>query len=566
MVDATLPNHQKRLGVFFRICQYDPVLTVIFIVSTLILSLDHNSWKYACFGDEWALYYRASQILKSGLFSGAHVFGPLRDGVYAVHTPFLSFVQAVAMFIFGENNFGWRMSGTLSLTLSIFPLAVICKYFLERRTSYLVVIGVVWSPYLLAESKWGYGWGLMRLFPLCAVASLITFRKSPTILTAILVAFYTSTSDLIGGFGKYVALLTTGYITVFILTKCSHRRFRLLTVFLSVLLASSKIPQHLYGNEGILGDLRRTLWKTSAGPYVASFLGADWGKTFEATAPAPSDFWPHFLGMLGSAITAPVSFRGNAHLVVGKVIEPILGWFVLGGMLLSLIALVVDRRWISMWLFFLPGLVLAGALSPYHDLAITRLHFLVPMWGIFGGLALEKSLGLLIKKKWLSDAMVVSYCCWIIMWGCQSFWVEMPHRHEFSKTDLAVKLLDELGERDVIFVFDYWHPLDIVIPNYPHRSRAHIVKTPSVEDLDKYSQMIDSVFVFPRKSQLSQQQVDTYERFLLSIPSGMECLPYRYGEQIPFEVCRKPALDTSSFDRSKRCSRSSSSNSEKLVV
>jgi hypothetical protein len=539
MVDSKPTNSDKKLPFFSRTCRLDPVLIFIFIVSTLVLSSDNNSWKYACFGDEWALYYRASHVLKNGLFSGVNIFGPLRDGVYGVHTPFLSFVQAVVMFFFGENNFGWRMNGILSLTLSIFPLAVICEYFLERRTTYLVVIGVVWSSYLLAESRWGYGWGLMRLFPLCAVASLIAFRKAPSIFTAILVAFCTSTSDLIGGFGKYVALLTTGYVTLLIFTKFSNKRFTLFFAFLVVLLASSKIPQYFYGSEGVLGDLRRTLWKTSAGPYVASILGSDWGNTFEATAPSPSSFWHSFLQMLVHAILAPVSFRGNGHLVVGRVVEPLWGWLVLGGMLLSLICLVLDRRWISMWLFFLPGLVLAGALSPYHDLAITRLHFLVPLWGIFAGFAFEKSVGLLIQKKRLIDFVVIVYSCWIIRWGYQSFWVEMPSRYEFSKTVLAMKLLGELGERDVTFIFDYWHPLDIVIPNYPLRSRVHILKAPSVEDLGEYYKKIDSVLVFPLRQQLAQDQVEIYEQFLLSVPSGMECLPYLYGKQIPFDVCRK---------------------------
>ena len=512
---------------------------LIFLVSTVLLSLDNNSWKYSTLGDDWSLHSYASHVLRAGPFTGSYIFGPLRDGIYSVHSPFISFIQAVVMSLFGENNFGWRMSGILSLTLSIFPIAVISRYFLERRTTYLVVIGVVWSYYLLVESKWGYGWGLMRLFPLCAVASLVTFRKSPSIWTAIVVAVFTSTSDLIGGFGKYVALLTTAYATVLIFARFKERRVVLFVTFLSVLLLTSKIPQHLYGAESGLQELQHTLWKTSAGPYIASILGPEWGGKFEETAPAPEKFWNYFFRMSGRTILAPVSFRANVHLVVGRVVEPIWGYLVLAGMLLSLRLLLIDRRWISMWVFFIPGLVLAGTLSPYGVLAVTRLHFLVPMWGIFAGLAFERIVPLFVRRKQVMDGVTILYACWIVLWGSHTFWVKTPQRYEFGKSQLAMKLIEESPENSITFAFDSWHPLDLVFPHFPHPARVEILTNPSLQDLRARFQSPDSLLVFPLESHVPDRDRATYREFVSSLPPGAQCLPYRYGNQILFDLCRK---------------------------
>ncbi len=515
-------------------------LVCIVVFSTIFLSLDLNSWRYSCIGDEWAIYQRASTILRNGIFRGTNIFGPLSNGVYGVHTPFLSSVQALVMFFFGDSNFGWRMSGVLACTLSAFPVFIIARYFLSTPASYLVAISTIWSYFLMAESRWGYGWGLMRFFSLIAIASLVIYVGKPTKYRAALVGVTCSASTLIGGLASYILPLVFLYLVIFTVRRRGLQCMLLIFIAVASCLVTSKIPQHYYGmgSEGVVQQLQSTLWKTSAGPYVASLFGPSWGTSFEASAPPPEQFWSTFLNMLGRTMLAPYTYKGHSHYVSGRAVEPLWAILAMLGMGLSLLFIRRNRKWLHVWVFFIPAVILAGALTPYHDLAVTRLHFLVPFWALFVGLAFERITSYFARREAITGVVVGLYASWLVIWGSYKLWIDMPQSHSFTHQALAMRHIQEEPSSRHLFLFNYWHPLDLIIPHYPGTSGAAVVTESNTETLVASLSQVNSILVFPSYQELDDEDRKLYDLFKVSVGDSAICSIEKRYSNVVFELCR----------------------------
>lgn len=130
-----------------------------------------NGWEFSVIGDEYIFFEYAKNLVTSRdlVYIGNHLF----DGqaVFGSHPFFSSLLQAIPMKMFGENNFAWRISNSILVSVSI-PLFY---YFFRAYTSQFIATVTAlllgFSHYLITFNKIGYN-NLQALFILALVLSV----------------------------------------------------------------------------------------------------------------------------------------------------------------------------------------------------------------------------------------------------------------------------------------------------------------------------------------------------------------------------------------------------------
>lgn len=120
-------------------------------------------WEYSVIGDEYSFYSLAIQRMEDTGFwaSLPRLFDA--EGVYGTH-PFLStLIQMAFMSLFGQDNFGWRISNIYLTGLSIGFFYLFYRSFLKQQISLWAALLLTFSHYLFNFSKIGYN-NLQALF------------------------------------------------------------------------------------------------------------------------------------------------------------------------------------------------------------------------------------------------------------------------------------------------------------------------------------------------------------------------------------------------------------------
>jgi hypothetical protein len=478
-------------------------LLVLVVVLTAWQVSDLDSWRYSNIGDEWGVYARAASFVREGLLQPRHYFGSVAEGVYGVHSPFLSSFQAAVMAIAGESNFGWRLSGVLALTLGVIPFTLFAGRVLGRSALALALVVLCSSPLLFAEAHSGYGWGQMRLWTLCTLAALVWALDRCSLRLAVILGIFCAFCTLVHGLALFVAPLALGVYAVGL-----WRRSRmavppfeprtasrawvpaLASTSVLVFMTVALLPRWLAPEGGSVVDgLRQTLWKTSLGPLVAYYLGGDFFDPPLGHVAGPGETLHTVCLMTVRAVLAPLTFQGSSHYVVGPVVDPIAGGLVMLGMLVTLLSATTRRRSLLIWVFFLPALVMAGTLAPYHeygDLRVTRLHFLVPFWAIFAGFGLEAIaerlrpvLGPVVRR-----AGLVLLLAAVTAWNVWRIEVAIPRREEATAPAMAMRVLQESPPDTAVYAcLEGWHPLGYLATTYPQSERLRMVSEEEFAEL-----------------------------------------------------------------------------------
>ncbi len=120
-------------------------------------------WEYAVVGDEYSFYSLAVQRLEQPGFwaSLPRLFDA--EGVYGAHPFFSTLIQMGFMSLFGQDNFGWRISNIYLTGLSIGLFYLFYRSFLAQRLSLWAALALTFSHYLFNFSKIGYN-NLQALF------------------------------------------------------------------------------------------------------------------------------------------------------------------------------------------------------------------------------------------------------------------------------------------------------------------------------------------------------------------------------------------------------------------
>ena len=493
------------------------ILSIAAFVFAILLAIHANDWTFSCIGDEWAVFDRAMNNFRTGLINPSQIFAPVSSGVYAVHAPFITSMQSLVMAVFGQNNFGWRMSSILAFVFSVFPFYYIARGLLNDRIALICSLFLLSSYYLNAEALWGYGWGQMRLYALVATALAIHFYKNTNYLSAILLGISCSICLLAGGLCTYVPLLIFFIFLYFSCVKIIHYKY-CITLLLAIL-ATSKIPQMVFSkSDGLLDQIKQLAWKTCLGPVFASWFGGDWSINVEKTDISP--FKQLALHLINS-ITAPITYQGHTHFIQGNIFNPVMGSLIIFGLLLALIRSIHEIKWSFFFLAFLPALFLAGALSPHHELSATRLHFLVPFWIFCLGISLS------ICEKYTSKSIVLIVSFILISLNIyeshKKLTVTVPAVQDFAECAISMKVISDYKDKNLYFVGLGWNLFDAIAEHYELTDHVFFTKESPLNDItkDKNTILIFKPSVNP------------------SILSKYSCTDYIFHQKKMFFVCQE---------------------------
>ena len=128
------------------------ILPLITLGSFLLLSSGLNNWAWSFIGDEYDFYDLARQ------FASGNMTYPLLSGagVYGYHPVLSSVWQGVTMWLFGTDSYGWRVSNSLLLAISIPFFYYFVRSFLGRTYALFAVVLYGSSHVMLSLSHIGH--------------------------------------------------------------------------------------------------------------------------------------------------------------------------------------------------------------------------------------------------------------------------------------------------------------------------------------------------------------------------------------------------------------------------
>jgi hypothetical protein len=436
----------------------------------------------SCIGDEWAIYERAKGIALGKLSLIREIFDPLSMGMWGVHKPFLTFCQGIGLWVFGINNFGWRMASIASFALSVPALFIVARSLMSARSALLATALMASSYFLLAESLWGYGWTLLRFVALWEAASLAIFLIRPAAWSAAFLGLMMSLCSLSGALCSYIPALTVVILIGFCLIRKEKRIFKVSGLVVLVYILTNTVPIHIWSHtDDLKTTLQLTLAKTNLGPLLQKHFGTEIFPKVEGSATTIPDFIKLFGLRFGQTVIAPVTYEGSSHYVFGRLNDPVMAVLSLIGLVCAAFFAIRSWRWRLVLAFYIPAVILAGALSPYPQPAITRIHFLVPFWALFAALACD-TIGKRLPAT-VTNLLFVGLFVFSAAWSYDRLFVKLPKTIKFTKQAYGIELLQALPEKRLAFLFTDWHPLDFVLEPYGVKDRVIMGKPQASQEI-----------------------------------------------------------------------------------
>lgn len=140
------------------------ILSFALVIHTFLI----NEWWYAVIGDEYAFYRMAVEISQNQSFAIINADFFRGDYVYGKMPYISSFMQAIFIKVFGNNNFAWRFSSIYFSILGIGFIYGFLNYFISKRSTTVVVLLLTSSQYLIGFGKIGYN-NLQAFFAMALV-------------------------------------------------------------------------------------------------------------------------------------------------------------------------------------------------------------------------------------------------------------------------------------------------------------------------------------------------------------------------------------------------------------
>ena len=392
------------------------------------------SWRYACIGDEYAYFVFARSLLHTPLGELPPLFG--MKGVYE-QAPILSgYVQAFTMRLYGENQYGWRISESLAVFLAALPVYALVRAFARRATALVAVLVFLSSQHLLGFSRAGYAHCQGLLTWPTAVALLLLAARRGSLLGLFLAgvsacwAFYTMpvAIPLIGVPGLF-------FILLFLSPANPPPRLRSMipaTVAFAAGLALTAAPGFLD-----VGWFKSILGQTAATSQVAT------------DHPFRDQILPNYLGTQMAVLHSPF----DSHYVSGPHLDPVASGLMMFGLLTAL-ALAFARRpgaaprvAIALLLSYPIVVFCIGGLVPYAHPSIARTYILVPFYAVFAALGASRlfagAVALGMPRR-LATILALPVLALIPLANLYNFLVLMEKGKPRTTITMMIKTFDEM--------------------------------------------------------------------------------------------------------------------------
>lgn len=340
-----------------------PVLTA---GSFLLLSHGLSSWAWSFLGDEYSFFDSAKEILAGHVETSRFLSG---EGTYGYHPMLASVIQATTMRLFGATSYGWRVSHSFLLALTIPPFYLFARRLLGRAGG-LVTVGLYGSAHvLLSFGKLGSNNSQAVIFLPLALATLVYAisrgRVTGFVLTGIVLGlgFYTF------GIARIWSLVVAAWLffTYFAFRREALRRTALAFAAVVVPSVLTALPV-LSTRSAWEGQLHHTILQSEV-------------------ATTPVAIFQQFLRNTLYGFLSFLTNNGHGVFVYGPHADPITACLVVLG-----IATVVGtlcsglRIRLALVATYLVLVVCIAGIQQYAYPNITRLFALVPLYAISAGL------------------------------------------------------------------------------------------------------------------------------------------------------------------------------------
>ena len=344
-----------------------PLLAVIAIYCIVAIP-NLTAWRYSFIGDEYLFYEQAGNALENGV---AKVFS--QEGVYDHHPQLNTIYKAAVMWLFGDGHFGWKMSGVVTMMLTIAGVYALGYVLAGRWTASAAAGFLAASHHLL---------GLMN--------------GGSNHLEGILIAVWALTFLLLGirkrdPFWLYLAGAVIGLGFYF------HYSARIVGPVALLFAMVAVKPREWLKLWPVLPGFVLAIWPT--------LLLAQEEIVTRMLAEAVGGYTREVSGPIGERLVNNLSvnlpafhYNTAAHTYVsGPLLDPITGALAVVGIGLALGSLTSMSS--KLFLIWIPVAFFAtGLLSPYPSTAIARLYVLTPPLALLAGIAVARLPELLLPR------------------------------------------------------------------------------------------------------------------------------------------------------------------------
>ena len=360
------------------------LLPLIVLLAFALAAYGLMSWRWSLVGDEYNFFNLARDILDGR--SPLHVLSGA--GVDRRHPLLSSYWQALSMWLFGVNSYGWRVASPLLVGLSVLPLYYFARESSSRAIAFIVIAAFAGSHYLMTHAKIGYN-SVQAVFPLCLSLGLFALARR----RGSIVGFFLLGMAVGAGFYTYaISRLAMFPIAVLVLLYYPPHRKRSWYLYAVTLLGFLLLIYPV--------ALDRRAWEGQASKSILQSEVADTvsGKIVQAR----NNILYGFISFMTN--------NHNSHFTFGAHLDPISGILFLLGLGVVLQHLFTSRIHLAWFLSYTALMIPITGLQPYAYPSNTWLWLNVPIYALFigvGGYALGQVVAGLAGRP--GSAYVVSF-------------------------------------------------------------------------------------------------------------------------------------------------------------
>jgi hypothetical protein len=411
----------RGVSLRFRLVWWEAAFVLALMAGYAALNArDLDNWYYSAIGDEYAFFNLARDLA-----NGAHInVFSAEKGVYTQHMVASSAYQAVFLKLLGATNFNWKLAGLTSMLLTLPMFYLLARELFDRTVAMLGTAMLASAHYLFAFVHIGY-FNILPIFPCVAAFCCFIYgvRRSSSLLMLL--------AGIFAGMGFYTFFSSRSAIVVMALWFLTLPRWRRRwgsSLPVSAGFIATVVPAFATSKAYVIEEMLRQ----SAVSYDDAIVGAD--------------RWDRVLQNIPRTAFAFNYNTAALHYVSGTLADVITAaLFVVGVVFLFTRLRDWRYRFLAFWLVL--SFVAAGLFSPYPEVSISRLLYLIPVVVLIAAVALTgflRGLTAVLPSSYRAPVFAsVVYLLLMVSLGLNinRFWNQTPSRIPTTKESVAMRAL-----------------------------------------------------------------------------------------------------------------------------
>lgn len=338
----------------------------IFTVGFAVFYVWHAMWwLYSSLGDEWMFYSHAMEFVSKDTMDP---FSPL--GIDGIFPKFVSFYQAAVMHVFGENNFGWRVSSAIFAVICFIPFYYYMKYYFSKAAAVIGTAAMACSYYLIGGARVGKPHNNANFFLCLAFCLYAYFRRFPS----------KSRCYICG------SLIGMGF---YFFTPAKFSLPFIFVMYVADLVRERELRRWSYPLFFILGFLVVSA-PIIFHPAFAAGVGYNFGftslKPMGKPAPTAASLVEYVARNTFYLLVAPLYYPWTASCAYRGIVDVLSASLLALGLCWSMVWALYRRQTAALMITFAAALVFIGGTTPYNFPKTSRALVLFPWWAAFAGI------------------------------------------------------------------------------------------------------------------------------------------------------------------------------------